>query len=120
MLPTLALIQNEKTVDYVAGFDQLGGKDDFTTEMLEERLAKSEVREGADACLMLACPLEACELPVSRMRSRIRPWRPRFHVKLPLACMQRTHACALHGWATQAKHGWVASHNMHACMQHCG
>jgi hypothetical protein len=44
MLPTLALIQNEKTVDYVVGFDQLGGKDDFTTEMLEERLAKSEVR----------------------------------------------------------------------------
>lgn len=44
MLPTLALIQDEKTIDYVAGFDQLGGKDDFTTEMLQERLAKSEVR----------------------------------------------------------------------------
>lgn len=43
MLPTLALIQNEKTVDYVAGFDQLGGKDDFDTSVLAERLAKSEM-----------------------------------------------------------------------------
>lgn len=31
MLPTLALIKNEKVVDYVVGFDDLGGKDDFTT-----------------------------------------------------------------------------------------
>lgn len=43
MLPTLALIQNEKTVDYVVGFEQLGGKDDFPTELLEERLAKAEM-----------------------------------------------------------------------------
>ncbi|MEW5305295.1 MAG: hypothetical protein WDW38_005662 [Sanguina aurantia] len=43
MLPTLALIRLQKTVDYVAGFDQLGGKDDFSTEVLEERLAKSEM-----------------------------------------------------------------------------
>lgn len=33
MLPTLALIRLQKTVDYVAGFDQLGGKDDFSTEV---------------------------------------------------------------------------------------
>lgn len=39
MLPTLALIKHEKTVDYVVGFDDLGGKDDFTTEQLEDRLA---------------------------------------------------------------------------------
>ena len=32
MLPTLALIRKEKTVDYVVGFDDLGGKDDFTTQ----------------------------------------------------------------------------------------
>lgn len=31
MLPTLALIKREKTVDYVVGFDDLGGKDDFST-----------------------------------------------------------------------------------------
>ena len=34
MLPTLALIRKEQTVDYVVGFDDLGGKDDFTTEVL--------------------------------------------------------------------------------------
>ena len=33
MLPTLALIRQEKTVDYVIGFDDLGSKDDFTTEV---------------------------------------------------------------------------------------
>jgi hypothetical protein len=31
MLPTLALIKAEKVVDYVVGFDDMGGKDDFTT-----------------------------------------------------------------------------------------
>lgn len=31
MLPTLALIKGEKVVDYVVGFDDLGGKDDFST-----------------------------------------------------------------------------------------
>ncbi len=39
MLPTLALIKREKTVDYVVGFGDLGGKDDFSTEMLAARLA---------------------------------------------------------------------------------
>mmetsp|Transcript_4587 Transcript_4587/g.9959 ORF Transcript_4587/g.9959 Transcript_4587/m.9959 type:complete len:221 (-) Transcript_4587:119-781(-) len=38
MLPTLALIKNEKTTDYVVGFDDLGGVDDFKTETLAMRL----------------------------------------------------------------------------------
>ncbi len=38
MLPTLALIRNEKTEDYVVGFNELGGKDDFPTSALEGRL----------------------------------------------------------------------------------
>lgn len=38
MLPTLALIRNEKTEDYVVGFNELGGKDDFPTTALEGRL----------------------------------------------------------------------------------
>ena len=33
MLPTLALIKHEKTVDYVVGFDDMGGKDDFNTQV---------------------------------------------------------------------------------------
>ncbi|KAI4298529.1 hypothetical protein L6164_032077 [Bauhinia variegata] len=43
VLPTLALIKNAKVDDYVVGFDQLGGTDEFSTEELEERLAKAEV-----------------------------------------------------------------------------
>lgn len=31
MLPTLALIKGEKVIDYVVGFDDMGGKDDFST-----------------------------------------------------------------------------------------
>ncbi|XP_062089787.1 thioredoxin domain-containing protein 9 homolog [Humulus lupulus] len=43
VLPTLALIKNTKVDDYVVGFDELGGTDGFSTEELEERLAKSKV-----------------------------------------------------------------------------
>jgi hypothetical protein len=40
MLPTLAVVKNEKTTDYVVGLDDLGGREDFTTEMLAARWAK--------------------------------------------------------------------------------
>ncbi|XP_076886619.1 thioredoxin domain-containing protein 9 homolog [Bidens hawaiensis] len=43
VLPTIALIKNAKVDDYVVGFNELGGTDDFTTEELEERLAKAQV-----------------------------------------------------------------------------
>ncbi|KAI5059239.1 hypothetical protein GOP47_0025558 [Adiantum capillus-veneris] len=43
VLPTLALIKNTKVDDYLVGFDELGGTDEFTTEELEERLAKSSM-----------------------------------------------------------------------------
>ncbi|XP_064979540.1 thioredoxin domain-containing protein 9 homolog [Musa acuminata AAA Group] len=43
VLPTLALVKNAKVEDYVVGFDELGGTDDFSTEELEERLARSQV-----------------------------------------------------------------------------
>lgn len=43
VLPTLALVKNAKVEDYVVGFDQLGGKDDFSTDNLEERIAKAQV-----------------------------------------------------------------------------
>ncbi|XP_030553137.1 thioredoxin domain-containing protein 9 homolog [Rhodamnia argentea] len=43
VLPTLALVKNAKVEDYVVGFDELGGTDEFSTEDLEERLAKSQV-----------------------------------------------------------------------------
>ncbi|XP_009767764.1 thioredoxin domain-containing protein 9 homolog [Nicotiana tabacum] len=43
VLPTLALVKHAKVEDYVVGFDELGHTDEFSTEELEERLAKAEV-----------------------------------------------------------------------------
>ncbi|XP_019100051.1 PREDICTED: thioredoxin domain-containing protein 9 homolog isoform X2 [Camelina sativa] len=43
VLPTLALIKNTKVDDYMVGFNELGGKDDFSTEDLEERIARAQV-----------------------------------------------------------------------------
>ncbi|KAG0456513.1 hypothetical protein HPP92_024301 [Vanilla planifolia] len=43
VLPTLALVKDAKVDDYVVGFDELGGTDEFSTEELEERLAKEQV-----------------------------------------------------------------------------
>ena len=43
MLPTLALIKNEKVVDYVVGLDDMGGREDFETEALARRLAAAGV-----------------------------------------------------------------------------
>jgi hypothetical protein len=39
MLPTLALIKNEKVVDYIVGLDDFGAREDFKTEVLEGCLA---------------------------------------------------------------------------------
>ena len=38
ILPTVACIINNITKDYIRGFDDLGGVDDFSTEMMEWRL----------------------------------------------------------------------------------
>jgi hypothetical protein len=43
MLPTLALISDGKVVDYVVGFDDLGGSDDFPTEHLRCLLANKSM-----------------------------------------------------------------------------
>lgn len=44
-IPTLTLVKNGIMVDKVVGFTQLGNRDDFSTEMLEWRIAHSEVIE---------------------------------------------------------------------------
>jgi len=41
MIPTIALIKDSKTRDFVVGFTDLGNCDDFSTEMLEWRIAQS-------------------------------------------------------------------------------
>ncbi|XP_056610102.1 thioredoxin domain-containing protein 9 [Triplophysa dalaica] len=43
VLPTLALVKDGKTKDYVVGFTDLGNTDEFPTEMLEWRLGCSEI-----------------------------------------------------------------------------
>lgn len=40
MLPTIALVKNEKILGYVVGLDEIGGRDDFPTEALAVRLAR--------------------------------------------------------------------------------
>ncbi|XP_039196518.1 thioredoxin domain-containing protein 9 [Crotalus tigris] len=43
IIPTLALIKDGKTQDYVVGFTDLGNTDEFTTETLEWRLGYSDI-----------------------------------------------------------------------------
>ena len=38
MLPTLAIIKHEKTTDYIVGFDEFGGNENFPLDVLEQRL----------------------------------------------------------------------------------
>lgn len=41
IIPTIALIVNGKTNDYIVGFTDLGNRDDFSTETLEYRISLS-------------------------------------------------------------------------------
>ncbi|XP_062861742.1 thioredoxin domain-containing protein 9 [Trichomycterus rosablanca] len=43
VIPTMALVKDGKTKDYIVGFTNLGNTDDFTTEMLEWRLGCSNI-----------------------------------------------------------------------------
>ena len=43
VIPTICIAKDGKTTDYIVGFDDLGGKDDFPTEMLEWRLGRADV-----------------------------------------------------------------------------
>jgi len=42
VMPTIGIIRNGTTSDYIRGFDDLGGTDEFSTEMMEWRLAKGD------------------------------------------------------------------------------
>jgi len=43
IMPTICLIKDSLTVDYIKGFTDVGNKDDFSTEMLEWRIAQQKV-----------------------------------------------------------------------------
>lgn len=40
MIPTIGLVKENKTKDFIVGFTDLGNRDDFTTEVLEWRIAR--------------------------------------------------------------------------------
>lgn len=44
-IPTIALIRENKPIDYIVGFTDLGNVDDFETEMLEWRIARTSIIE---------------------------------------------------------------------------
>lgn len=68
-IPTIVLVKNGVMVDKIVGFTQLGNRDDFTTEVLEWRIAHSEVinYEGD-----LSTPPNLQEKEVKRSNGRIR------------------------------------------------
>ena len=45
VIPTIALVKDGKTTDYIVGFADLGNSDDFDTEMLEWRIARAAIIE---------------------------------------------------------------------------
>ena len=45
VMPTIALIRDNKPIDYIVGFNDLGNTDDFKTDMLEWRIATTGVIE---------------------------------------------------------------------------
>ncbi|XP_026325572.1 thioredoxin domain-containing protein 9 [Hyposmocoma kahamanoa] len=57
VIPTIALVKDNKTKDFIVGFTELGNRDDFATDMLEWRLARSEVIEYSGD--LLVPPAEA-------------------------------------------------------------
>ncbi|KAL4230815.1 Thioredoxin domain-containing protein 9 [Mactra antiquata] len=42
VIPTICIAMDGKTSDYIVGFDDLGGNDEFPTEMLEWRLGRAQ------------------------------------------------------------------------------
>nr|NP_001299547.1 thioredoxin domain-containing protein 9 [Papilio xuthus]BAM18501.1 viral IAP-associated factor [Papilio xuthus] len=57
VLPTIGLVKDKKTKDFIVGFTDLGNCDDFTTEVLEWRIARAEVIEYSGD--LLVPPAEA-------------------------------------------------------------
>ncbi|ESO88497.1 hypothetical protein LOTGIDRAFT_193380 [Lottia gigantea] len=73
VLPTICVAKNGKTTDYIVGFNDLGNKDDFSTEMLEWRLGTADaINYSGD---LLHPPLDD-EAAASRNKSVLGYGRP--------------------------------------------
>ena len=64
MLPTIALIKQEKTIGYIVGLDELGGNESFPTEWLAARLAQDKMIkwEAGDTYTTTAAPEAAVNI----------------------------------------------------------
>lgn len=71
VIPTIALVKDRKTKDYIVGFEDLGNRDDFSTDMLEWRIAQSgAINYDGD---LLTPPTQAKKrIPLSNHRRTIR------------------------------------------------
>lgn len=54
LMPTMILTKDNFCADRIEGFDELGGRDDFTTEDLEKRIAKQQIIDIDEAAMMKA------------------------------------------------------------------
>ncbi|XP_022658251.1 thioredoxin domain-containing protein 9 homolog isoform X4 [Varroa jacobsoni] len=63
VLPTIVLFKDFKSCDYIIGFDDLGGRDEFSTEMMEWRIAQKAVINYAGD---LSCPPD--EKPIEKRK----------------------------------------------------
>lgn len=59
VIPTIAIIKDSKTKDYIVGFTDLGNRDDFSTEMMEWRIAQSGAIEY-NVSMPGAVPPDSC------------------------------------------------------------
>lgn len=74
IIPTIALIKDSKTKDFIVGFTDLGNCDDFSTEMLEWRIATAGVIEYSGDLLN---PPEVKKKPKSLLNAPKRAIRDR-------------------------------------------
>jgi len=54
LMPTMILTKDNFCADRIEGFDELGGRDDFSTEDLEKRIAKQQIIDIDEAAMMKA------------------------------------------------------------------
>lgn len=68
VIPTIGLVKTNKTKDFIVGFTDLGNRDDFSTDMLEWRIAKADVIEYSGD--LLIPPAEAKKQRALQIQSK--------------------------------------------------
>ena len=72
MLPTIAVVIGSISKDYIKGFDDLGGTDDFSTDMMEWRLACSDAIDYSGNILEPPNTNKKANSMISRVHKTIR------------------------------------------------